>query len=126
MNNVKQNKTVYNFKMATIGGAAATLSHALFLPIEAKAAVKSTILGQDHYMKTFQKMTEENIKNTGKKLNMDLALQNAKRIYPELVKTSKLVSKALSTTFLSVTAALFLAKSSLSIYQNFKEKNIEK
>ena len=120
MNKVEANTTITNVKTAVVGGMAATLSHAIFLPPEAKAAVRNTMFGSDHFLETIRKATEENIKNTNKRFDMNLVIQNARKMYPEMEKTSKLVGTSLRKTFVAVTDGLFLVKSCKALYENIK------
>lgn len=123
MNSIETNNLKTNFSLSLALGSAATLSKFIFLPIEAKAAIRNTIFGKDHFVKTLKKCTEENIKSTGKKLDMERVLKNAERMYPELQNTSKLASKSLMKTFALVSSGVFLARTLMTFVEKQKLKN---
>ena len=124
MDRIDSNSAKTTFSSALALGAAATLSHFIFLPVEAKAAIKNTMYGKDHFVKILKKCTEENIKNTGKKLDVNRVLKNSERLYPELQKTAKLAAKSLIKTFTLVSSGVFLAKTLMSFVEKEKLKNV--
>ena len=123
MNSIETNDLKTNFSLSLALGSAATLSKFIFLPIEAKAAIRNTMFGKDHFVKKLKKCTEQNIKNTGKKLDMKRVLKNAERMYPELQHTSKLAAKSLMKTFALVSSGVFLAKTLMASVEKQKLKN---
>ena len=125
MNSIESNNLKTNFSLSLALGSAATLSKFIFLPPEAKAAIKNTMFGKDYFVKNLKNCTEENIKNTGKKLDMDFVLKNVEKIYPDLQKTSKLALKSLVKTFAVASSGIFLAKTLMSFVEKQKVKSEE-
>lgn len=94
-----------------LGGLAAASVERAFLPTEVKAAIKNTRFGEDAFLKNTVKCAEKTIKNVGKsKINIEQVVENAKKLYPDFVETTKTANKQFAKTFIGIAGTIMAAR----------------
>lgn len=118
--NIQDDKSFKNFGLAIAGGATASIVQTALLSPEAKASIKNTMFGQDHFLKKTIKCAKETYANAGKKFDIDIALKNAKSMYPVFEYTAKNAIKKVANTFAATAGAILLVKATQSAVERIK------
>lgn len=118
--NIQDDKSFKNFSLAIAGGATAAVTQISLLPAETKASIKNTMFGQDYFLKKTLKSAKETYTNLGKKFDIQIAMKNAKSMYPVFEDTAKSAMKKVANTFATVAGAILLVKATQSAVERIK------